>query len=59
MYDEALKVEVDKPGIKDLYYQFIELLISYKYVYHWDQSKIVKKKIRSSSKLFLEYFIVK
>jgi hypothetical protein len=59
MYDEALKVEVDKPGIKDLYYQFIELLISYKYVYHWDQAKIVKKKIRSSSRLFLEYFIVK
>ena len=59
MYDEALKVPSDQPKLKELYYQFIELEISYKLFYHWNQAEIIKKKTHSAHKNFLTYFVVK
>lgn len=59
MYDEALKVPHDQPTLKELYYQFIELELSYKFIYRWKQSKIIQKKKHSAHKTFLTYFVVK
>lgn len=59
MYDEALKVPRDQPKLKDLYYQFIELELSYKFLYRWNQAKIIRKKNSSAKKSFLTYFVMK
>lgn len=59
MYDEALKVPRDQPKFKDLYLQFIELELSYKYFYRWKQAKIISRKNHSARKMFLTYFVMK
>lgn len=59
MYDEALRVEHDKPALKELYKQFIELEVSYKYLYKWNQNKIIAPKRHRAYKKFLDYFVVK
>ena len=59
MYDEALRVEHDKPELKELYKQFIELEISYKFIYRWNQNKIIRKKNHQAHKKFLDYFVIK
>ena len=59
MYDEALRVEHDQPKLKELYKQFIELEVSYKYFYRWNQNKIIRKKGHRAYKKFLDYFVIK
>ena len=59
MYDEALKVENDQPKLKELYSRFIELQISYKKIYKWNQTKIVSNKKQSTKNIFLDYFVIK
>jgi hypothetical protein len=59
MYDEALKVNSDQPKLKEMYSRFIELQLSYKYVYKWKQRKIVAAKAHSPHSVFLDYFVIK
>jgi hypothetical protein len=54
-----LRVEHDQPKLKELYKQFIELEVSYKYLYKWNQNKIIRKKNHRAYKKFLDYFVVK
>ncbi len=42
-----------------MYSRFIELQISYKKVYKWNQTKIVSDKKHSTQKIFLDYFVIK
>lgn len=59
MYDEALRVEHDQPKLKQLYKQFIELQVSYKFLYRWNQNKIIRRKNHRAYKNFLDYFVIK
>ena len=59
MYDEALRIDDQgRPKISN-YKGFIELEMSYRYRYRWNQKKIIQKKKHPASKQFLNYFIMK
>lgn len=42
-----------------MYSRFIELQLSYKNIYKWNQTKIVEKKKHKANKVFLDYFVIK
>lgn len=42
-----------------MYSRFIELQLAYKFIYRWNQTKIVSKKQHSPSSVFLDYFVIK
>ena len=52
-------MESDQPKLKEMYSRFIELQLSYKWIYKWKQRKIVAHKKHSPHKVFLDYFVIK
>lgn len=42
-----------------MYSRFIELQLSYKNIYRWNQTKIVMKKKHKAHQIFLDYFVIK
>ena len=42
-----------------MYSRFIELQLSYKWIYRWKQRKITAYKGHSAPKVFLDYFVIK
>lgn len=59
MYDEALGVKNPQPKLSELYPQFEQLLISYKYLYNWNQKNIVSPKNHHIVRRWPTYFVVK
>ena len=59
MYDEALGVTNPQPKLMELYPSFEKIILSYRFVYDWDQSKIIKKKHHKIHKKWPTYFVVK
>lgn len=59
MYDEAVGVKNPQPKLMEFYPQFEKIILSYRFIYDWDQSKIVKKKSHKISHKWPTYFVVK
>ncbi len=59
MYDEALGVSNPQPKLMEFYPNFEKLILSYRFIYQWDQSKIIAHKKRHIYKKWPTYFVVK
>lgn len=59
MYDEALGVKHPLPKEIELYPQFEEILLSYRFIYNWNQKKIVSAKKHPGNNFVHTYFVIK